>query len=102
MRHLKIVAAGSALSVAAVMTVAAMNGSDSASRATSSPRSAVTTHDFEVGMLERDNQMLESMRISSPSSMSTMIAADGMWVDPEMIWAQEQNQAELDRMIGRP
>jgi hypothetical protein len=33
--------------------------------------------------------------------MNTMIAADPMWVDEDMIRAQEQYQAQIDRMLAR-
>ncbi|MDP3984533.1 MAG: hypothetical protein Q8Q52_05970 [Acidimicrobiia bacterium] len=56
----------------------------------------------EAGMLGGDMQMLERMRVSVPSSMNTMIEVDPMWVDSDMIRAQEQYQAQLDRMIARP
>jgi len=32
--------------------------------------------------------------------MTTMIRADPMWVDPEMIRLQEQYQMQVDRMLG--
>ena len=102
MRLVKTFVVGWVLLFTAVMTLTAMNGSGPARTTTPSPRSAVTTHAVEASMLERDMQMLESMRASSSSSMNTMIAADRMWVDAEMIRLQEQYQAELDRMIGRP
>jgi hypothetical protein len=42
------------------------------------------------------------MRVAVSPSMNTMIELDPMWVDPAMIRAQEQYQAQLDRMIARP
>jgi hypothetical protein len=55
-----------------------------------------------VEMLAADQAMLQRMRISYSPAMATMIASDPMWVDPDMIRLQEANQAQLDRMIGRP
>ncbi len=55
----------------------------------------------QLDMLESDQQMLERMRNSLSPSMNTMIQNDPMWTDPEMIRAQEEYQAQLDRMIAR-
>lgn len=42
------------------------------------------------------------MRTAVSPLMNGMIAADPMWSDPDMIRAQEQYQAQMDRMVGRP
>lgn len=53
------------------------------------------------GMLESDMAMLERMRVNTSASMMTMIQEDRMWTDPNMIRAQEEYQAQLDRMLGK-
>jgi len=55
----------------------------------------------QLDMLDTDQQMLQLMRGSVRPNMVTMIEADPMWVDPDMIRLQEENQAQLDRMIGK-
>lgn len=55
----------------------------------------------QLDMLESDQHMLERMRNSLSPSMNTMIENDPMWTDPEMIRAQEEYQAQLDRMIAK-
>lgn len=52
-------------------------------------------------MLESDAVMLQEMRASASPVMMTMIQRDPMWTDPEMIRAQEEYQAQIDRMLGR-
>lgn len=52
-------------------------------------------------MLESDRMMLERMRASTSQSMMTMIREDPMWRDEGMIQAQEEYQAQLDRMLGK-
>ena len=100
MRFFKLVVAGWALFAAVVLTVAALDGGLSQSPAQATPPSAVLTNLSETGMLEGDMRMLERMRVGGSSSMNTMIGRDPMWVDPDMVQAQEQYQAQLDRMIA--
>jgi len=88
-----------AVLVTALLTGAAVDGAASPTRP--SPRADAVTDLGKVGMLDADLRMLERMRVSVSPQMSTMISVDPMWVDPEMIRAQEQYQAQLDRMIGR-
>lgn len=64
-------------------------------------RDQVVTDLGEFEMLEVDQQMLERMRVSVSPHMGTMIDQNPMWVDPDMIRLQEENQAQLDRMMGR-
>lgn len=52
-------------------------------------------------MLESDRMMLERMRTATSQSMMTMIREDPMWRDEGMIQAQEEYQAQLDRMLGK-
>lgn len=52
-------------------------------------------------MLESDAVMLEEMRASASPVMATMIQQDPMWTDSGMIRAQEEYQAQIDRMLGR-
>lgn len=52
-------------------------------------------------MLESDMAMLEQMRAFTSPQMMTMVQDDRMWTDPPMIRAQEEYQAQLDRMLGR-
>lgn len=52
-------------------------------------------------MLESDTAMLEQMRASAAPVMMSMIQEDPMWTDPDMIRAQEEYQAQMDRMLGR-
>lgn len=51
-------------------------------------------------MLESDMAMLDQMRASTSPVMLTMIGEDPMWTDPDMIRAQEEYQAQMDRMLG--
>jgi len=55
----------------------------------------------QLDMLDSDQQMLQRMRIAETPNMVTMIEADRMWADPDMIRRQEEYQAQLDRMIGK-
>lgn len=55
----------------------------------------------QTEMLESDQRMLERMRESVSPNMGSMIEQNPMWVDPDMIRLQEENQAQLDRMLGR-
>ena len=102
MKFLEIVSVTWVLFVAVVMTAAAISGGFSREPLQPTSRTAVVTDFGELGMLEGDMRMLERMRVSVSPSMNTMIELDPMWVDPAMIRAQEQYQAQLDRMIGRP
>jgi hypothetical protein len=102
MRFFKIGVASWVLFVAVAMTAAAIKGGFSPEPTQPPLQTAVVTDFGEVGMLEGDMRMLERMRVSVSSSMDTMIELDPMWVDPAMIRAQEQYQAQLDRMIARP
>jgi hypothetical protein len=52
-------------------------------------------------MLAVDQRMLQRMSSSVAREMTTMIQADPMWLDPEMIRLQEQYQIQLDRMLGK-
>ncbi|MEX1207904.1 MAG: hypothetical protein WEE36_04745 [Acidimicrobiia bacterium] len=54
-----------------------------------------------VGMPESDQLMLQQMRSGTSPGMTPMIREDPMWVDPDMIKAQEEYQAQLDRMVGK-
>jgi len=81
----------------AVVAAVALVGS---ALSTSTPRSDVVTDLAEREMLDGDMEMLERMRTSLSPQMNTMISIDPMWVDPDMIRAQEQYQAQLDRMMG--
>ena len=65
-----------------------------------SPTAAVTDLGRD-GMLEGDMQMLERMRVTVIPNMNQMIELDPTWVDPEMLRAQEQYQAQIDRMLAR-
>jgi hypothetical protein len=100
-KPLKTVAIGWVLFFVAVMTVAALNGGLSAGSAQPTAETDLVTDSGDAGMLERDMLMLERMRVSASLSMNTMIAADPMWVDEDMIRAQEQYQAQIDRMLAR-
>ena len=55
----------------------------------------------QLGMLESDQLMLQQMRTGTSPVMTTMIGEDPMWIDPDMIKAQEEYQAQLDRMLGQ-
>lgn len=101
MKFFRIVAAGWVLFFVVVMTAAALNGGLRSSPAQSSTRTVVVIDFEEARILEEDMRMLERMRVSVPSSMLRMTELDPMWVDSNMIRAQEQYQAQLDRMIAR-
>lgn len=58
-------------------------------------------HAEQLGMLESDQLMLQQMRSGTSPGMTTMIREDPMWVDPDMIKAQEEYQAQFDRMLGK-
>ena len=102
MKVLIVIAVSWLLFFAVVMTAAAIDGGLSPGPTQSSPRTAVVTDIRNRGMLEADLRMLERMRVATSPAMNAMIELDPMWVDPDMIRAQEQYQAQLDRMIGRP
>jgi hypothetical protein len=102
MKFFKIVVASWVLFVASAMTAAAINGGFTPGPRQPPLRADMVTDFREVGMLEGNMRMLERMRVSVSPSMNTMIELDPMWVDPAMIRAQEQYQAQLDRMIARP
>lgn len=55
----------------------------------------------QTEMLESDMAMLEQMQSSTSRVMMTMIQEDPMWTDPDMIRAQEDYQAQMDRMLGK-
>lgn len=55
----------------------------------------------QTEMLVSDMAMLELMQSSTSPVMMTMIQDDPMWTDPDMIRAQEEYQAQLDRMLGK-
>lgn len=55
----------------------------------------------QTEMLESDAAMLEQMQSSASPVMMTMIQEDPMWTDPDMIRAQEDYQAQVDRMLGK-
>lgn len=63
------------------------------------PASQTTVQQTE--MLESDMAMLEQMRASTSPVMTTMIQEDPMWTDPDMIQAQEDYQAQMERMLGK-
>ncbi|HSJ83202.1 MAG TPA: hypothetical protein VLA91_05225 [Acidimicrobiia bacterium] len=101
MRFLKIATASWVLFIAVLVTAAALSGSFTPGSAQPSSRAPMVTESGEVEMLDGDIRMLERMRVTAHSSMNTMIEADPMWVDPDMIRAQEQYQAQIDRMLAR-
>jgi hypothetical protein len=101
-KFFKIVSVTWVLFVAVAMTAAAISSGFSREPLQPTSRTAVVTDFGELGMLEGDMRMLERMRVAVSPSMNTMIELDPMWVDPAMIRAQEQYQAQLDRMIARP
>ena len=85
------------MAVVAIVDVAAP--SPGASQAASvSERLGVDTD--RLDMLAIDQRMLQRMSSSVAPDMTTMIRADPMWVDPEMIRLQEQYQMQVDRMLG--
>jgi len=55
----------------------------------------------QADMLESNQLMLDQMRTAAPLNMRAMIERNSMWVNPDMVRLQEQNQAQLDRMIAR-
>ncbi|GMQ94369.1 MAG: hypothetical protein BMS9Abin12_1858 [Acidimicrobiia bacterium] len=61
----------------------------------------VVTDVGQANMLESDQLMLDQMRTAAPLNMQSMIERNSMWLDPYMVRLQEQNQAQLDRMIAR-
>jgi hypothetical protein len=98
----KIVASAWILLVAVVVGAAARSESSSRTPARPSTPTAEVTGLGEAGMLEADMRMLEQMRTAlSPSMMSDMTAVDLMWVDPDMVRAHEEYQAQIDRMLAR-
>ena len=88
------------LMVAAVAIVEVAAPSSGASQ--SAPVSERLVVDTELlGMLADDQLMLQHMSSFATPDMTTMIQADPMWVDPEMIRLQEQYQMQIDRMLGK-
>jgi hypothetical protein len=83
------------LPVALVIGAVAMSESPSHTAGKPSTRSAGITDVGTAEMLEEDMRMLERMRVAvSPPK-------DPMWFDSDMIQAQEQYQAQIDRMLAR-
>lgn len=101
MKIWRMVATTWVLSVAVVLGAAGL--SDDPSHTPTNPwiRTAGVAGPGEAWMLEGDMRMLERMQTSVSQSMNNMIAVDPMWVDPEMIRAQEWYQAQIDRMLAR-
>lgn len=79
----------------------AIAGSPSASSPGPRPSHQVVSDLGQLDMLDADQQMLQQMRVVVTPNMVSMIEADPMWVDPDMIRLQEEYQAQLDRMIGK-
>lgn len=101
MKFFTVGAATGVLLVAAVVAAAAISGSLPQGPTEPSSRTAVVTDFGAAGMLEGDMRMLERMRAAVSPSMNWMIELDPMWVDSDMIRAQEQYQAQIDRMLAR-
>lgn len=97
MKRLTVLVSALFLAVIIAMIVSALDGDG----VPSPSRAQVVTDLRQSEMLEADQQMLEQMRAMASASMGTMIDQKPMWVDPDMIRLQEENQAQLDRMIGR-
>lgn len=52
-------------------------------------------------MVDSDFAMLDGMRAATSPVMTTMIREDPMWSDPDMVRAQEEYQAQIDRMLAK-
>lgn len=52
-------------------------------------------------MVDSDFAMLNRMRATTSPVMTTMIREDPMWSDPDMIRAQQEYQAQIDRMLAK-
>lgn len=89
------------LLVVTVMVVVALGPSLLQDPVGESPSTAVVTDLGRDAMLDQDMQMLERMRVTVSPNMNQMIELDPMWVDAEMLRAQEQYQAQVDRMLAR-
>jgi hypothetical protein len=96
-----MVATAWVLSVAVVLGAAVSSDDPSHASANPSIRTAGVADAGAAWMLEGDMRMLERMRTAVSQSMDAMIAVDPMWVNPEMIQAQEGYQAQIDRMLAR-
>jgi hypothetical protein len=101
MRFVRLVAVTWVLFVVVAFAGAAMSGGLPGRPTEPDSRPAGVTDTMSPAMIEGDMQMLERMRATLSPSMDTMIEADPMWVDPQMIRAQEQYQAQIDRMLAR-
>jgi len=51
--------------------------------------------------LDADHEMLDQMRATEVPNRGVMADQNPMWDDPDTIRAQEQYEAQIDRMIGR-
>lgn len=89
------------LLVVTVMVVVALGPSLLQDPVGESSPTAVVTDLGRDAMLDEDMQMLERMRVTVSPNMNQMIELDPMWVDAEMLRAQEQYQAQIDRMLAR-
>lgn len=92
------------LTTAVVLLAVLLIGIGVAGLATADPepdRPRIETDVERPGMLDSDMAMLERMRVSTAPVMMTMVQQDRMWTDPDMIRAQEEYQAQLDRMLGK-
>lgn len=92
------------LTTAVVLLAVLLLGIGVAGLSTADPvpdRLRIETGVERSGMLESDMAMLERMRVDTSPVMMTMIQEDRMWTDPDMIRAQEEYQAQLDRMLGK-
>jgi len=61
----------------------------------------VTSDLGQLDMLEAVQPMLDRMRVTVSPDVNTMLDQHPMWFDEAMIQAQEDYQAQLDRMVGR-
>lgn len=92
---------GAWLALVLVVVLIAVTDTHSASDVAPHSGHDVVTDVGQLDMLEADQLMLQQMRSAVIRNMVTMFETDPMWTDPDMIRLQEENQAQLDRMIGK-
>jgi hypothetical protein len=102
MMYFRIVRGIWVLSVVVFLALILMSGSLPPGPPERSSHAALVADFQETGMLQGDTRMLEWMRAAISPSMNGMIELDPMWADSDMIQAQEQYQAQIDRMLARP
>lgn len=92
----------SLLSLVILIAIAGMvTGTTSTDLTNSTTNHDVLTDTAQLDSLEKDHHMLEQMRTAVVASAGARNDTLPMWTDSDVVRAQEQYEAQIDRMIGR-